>query len=121
MPEKNELMRSGKRYRGGEDQPEIIEPEIVEPGDRALKLPFPLTAEKLEAIVRRNDAAGPIQLGVFYTAILRKECALLLPRPVWGFDDPALTVLLDTWNSNFMFFKCRAIGDVLVRYETMRW
>ena len=82
--------------------------------------PFPLTADKLMRFCR-YDYVGQWQLGAFYPAVLAKECALLLPRPVWGCDDPALTVLLDTWNCNFLFFRCRAIGDVLACYEMMRW
>ena len=83
--------------------------------------PLPLTADKLRRLVCRCDYVGPWRLGAFYPARLRQECGLLLPRPVWGLDDPALTVLLDTWAQNFMFFRCRAIGGVLACYEMMRW
>ena len=120
MQENNELMWGGDRDRLG-DYRAINEPEIIESGDRSQWSLFPLTAAKLEAAVRRSDTAGPMSLGPFYPSLLRKECALLLPWPVIGIDDPALTVLLDTWNRNFSFFRCRAIGDVLARYETMRW
>ena len=82
--------------------------------------PFPLTADKLVRSVYRCDYVGPWQLGAFYSARLRQECGLLLPRPVWGCDDPALTVLLDTWARNFMFFRCSTIGSVLAYYEALR-
>ena len=89
--------------------------------------PFPLTDEKLAGLVQRIDAWGPMQLGAFYPAILQQECGLLLPQPVYGVDDWRFFALLSTWNRNFTFFKCRAIGDVLAylemarqNYETMR-
>ena len=120
MQENSELMWGGDRDRLGDYRP-INEPEIIESGDRSQRSPFPLTAAKLEAAVRRGDTTGPMALGPLYSSLLRKECALLLPRPVMGIDDPAFTELRDTWNRNFSFFRCRAIGDVLARYETMRW
>ena len=59
-------------------------------------------------------------MGAFYPAILRHECGLLLQQPVYGFNDWRFFALLSTWNWNFTFFKCRAIGEVLALYETMR-
>lgn len=135
MTEKEKVVPGGVSRRRGDDQPniepEIVEPEVVEsdpspswvPGFHpdSEQLPFPLTPEKLARLVQQFDVCGPMQLGVFYLAILRKECSLLLPQPVYGFNDGRFATLLATWNQNFIFFKCRAIGEVLAWYETMRW
>ena len=142
MMEKRELKPGGVPWRSGDDQPiiepEIIEPEIVESSSCSFRdheshwdsgQPLlPLTSAQLEAIVRRFDETGPMQLGAFYSARLREECALLLPQPISGFDDWRFANLLATWKRNFMFFRCRAIGEVLAclemlwlnYYETMR-
>lgn|GEM_PF-6180414 len=141
MMEKRELKPGGVPWRSGDDQPiiepEIIEPEIVESSSRSSRdresnrdfgqSPFPLTSAKLEAIVRRIDETGQMQLGAFYQARLKEECSLLLPQPIYGFDDWRFADLLATWNRNFLFFQCRGIGEVLAclemarqNYETMR-
>ena len=82
--------------------------------------PFPLSETKMAYLVRRIDWEGPQLMGAFYPAILRHECGLLLQQPVYGFNDWRFFALLFTWNWNFTFFKCRAIGEVLALYETMR-
>jgi len=134
MTEKIELVPGKITRREDNDQPviepEIIEPEVVESGSRLSRdrefhrdfgqSPFPLTSEKLASIVQRFDVLGLMQLGAFYPAILRGECSLLLPQPVYGFDDWRFADLLTTWNRNFMFFRCRAIGEVLAYLEMMR-
>ena len=111
-------------------EPEVIEPEVVASGSRLSRdheshrdcgqSPFPLTSVKLASLVQRFDVLGPMQLGAFYPAILRGECSLLLPQPVYGFNDRRFASLLVTWNRNFMFFRCRAIGEVLAYLEMMR-
>lgn len=132
MTENEELEPGKKTWQTGDDQP-VIEPEIVEQeiskekhGEMSLEKqfqhliggpPFPLTAAKLEHIVQRFDILGPMQLGAFYPVRLHKECALLLPHPIYGFDDWRFADLLSTWNRNFMFFKCRALGEVLACFE----
>ena len=145
MEEKNKLVPTGRVPRQESDdwpviEPEIIEPEIVETDDAEKEgqesrrpagwktefqrwfgvPPFPLTEEKLAGLVRRVDWEGPQLFGAFYPAILRGECSLLLPQPVYGFDDWRFADLLTTWNRNFMFFRCRAIGEVLAYLEMMR-
>ena len=146
---KQELMLGENLQRKDDVQPviepEIIEPEIIEPevvetddvekegqGSRRPATwetefqrwfgmpPFPLTAEKLAGLVRWIDARGPMQLGAFYPATLRKECGLLLPQPIYGVDDWRFSDLLTTWNWNYAFFKCRAIGDVLAYFAMAR-
>lgn len=82
--------------------------------------PFPLSASKLERLVRRRDFWGPRQLGVFYPALLRKECSLLLPRTVYGFEDLGFAEMYNTWVLNPDFFQCTAIGTVLACYEALR-
>ena len=139
MTEKEKLLPGGPRRKGDDPpvtEPEIIEPEIVESGydsprvgesRQCLGRSPMLTAAKLEAIVRRIDETGPMQLGAFYQARLKEECSLLLPQPIYGFDDWRFADLLATWNRNFLFFQCRGIGEVLAclemarqNYETMR-
>ncbi|MBE6370592.1 MAG: hypothetical protein E7055_00775 [Lentisphaerae bacterium] len=134
MTKKKELVPGKITRREDNDQPviepEIIEPEVVASGSRLSRdheshrdfgqSPFPLTSVKLASLVQRFDVLGPMQLGAFYPAILRGECSLLLPQPVYGFNDWRFFALLSTWNWNFTFFKCRAIGEVLALYETMR-
>lgn len=115
---------------------EIIEPEIVdavpipsasssEQKNDSLILsfqqrfhvsPFPLTAEKLEIIVRSIDWEGPQLLGFFYLAELHKECGILIPYPILHFADVGFQRMLATWHYNFQFFQCRAIGTVLDFY-----
>lgn len=113
---------------------EIIEPEIVDtvpihpfPVQKKDSLsssfqqrfhvsPFPLTAEKLEIIVRSIDWEGPQLLGFFYLAELHKECGILIPYPILHFADVGFQRMLATWNCNFCFFKCQAIGTVLNFY-----
>ena len=137
---KTKLLPGGVSRRGVDDQPvvvpEIVDREVVESGSDSPwvgesrqdlgRSPL-LTAAKLEAIVRRFDVTGPMRLGAFYQERLHEECALLLPQPVYGFDDWRFFEMLATWHRNSMFFKCRAIGDVLAylemarqNYETMR-
>ena len=133
---KTESVSGGLSRREGDDQ-QVVEPEIVESSSCSFRdheshwdfgQPLlPLTSAKLEAIVRRFDVTGPMQLGAFYPARLHEECALLLPQPIFGFDDRRFFEMLATWHRNSMFFKCRAIGDVLAylemarrNYETMR-
>ena len=82
--------------------------------------PFPLSADKLMRLVRRNDFWGPMQMGVFYFAQLRMECELLLPYPALGFDDWAFANMVNTWIGNPGFFRCAAIGRMLAVYEMMR-
>lgn len=116
-------------------EPEIIDAEVVEKKGQGSRRPetwetdflqefcvppFPLSATKLAYLVRRIDWEGPQLMGAFYPAILRHECGLLLQQPVYGFNDWRFFALLSTWNWNFTFFKCRAIGEVLALYETMR-
>ena len=118
-------------------EPEVVEPEVVEPDDigkegqesrrpaswktefqRRFGIPpFPLTDEKLAGLVRRIDAWGPMQLGAFYPAMLRKECSLLLPQPVCGFWDWRYRFMLETWAQNSGFFRCAAIGGILNVYR----
>ena len=81
--------------------------------------PFPLSASKLERLVRRCDFWGPRQLGLFYPALLRKECALLLPRPVYGFEDWGFSNMFNTWVLSPDFFRCTAIGAVLAYYAAL--
>ena len=141
MTEKEMLVAGGALRRKGDDQPvavpEIVDRDVVGSGspsswdresfqDHGQSL-FPLTAAKLEVLVRRFDVTGPMRLGALYPARLHEECALLLPQPVYGFDDRRFFEMLTTWHRNSMFFKCRAIGDVLAylemarqNYETMR-
>ena len=129
MTEKEELSPGGVSQRRGDDQ-SVIEPEIIESSSHLSRdnesrqdfgqSPFPLTPKKLARLVQQFDVWGPMQLGVFYLAILRKECSLLLPQPVYGFNDGRFATLLATWNRNFMFFRCRAIGDVLAYLEIER-
>ena len=115
---------------------EIIEPEIVdadpiptesssEQKNDSLILsfqqrfhvsPFPLTAEKLEIIVRAIDWEGPQHLGFFYPVGLRKECGILIPYPILHFADVGFQRMLATWHYNFQYFQCRAIGTVLGYY-----
>ena len=78
--------------------------------------PFPLTAEKLEIIVRAIDWEGPQHLGFFYPVELRKECGILIPYPILHFADVGFQRMLATWNCNSCFFKCQAIGTVLNFY-----
>lgn len=144
MMEKEKLVPGVVPRREGDDQPviepEIVEAEVVETDDIGKEEqesrrsagwetefqrwfgvpPFPLTAVKLKLIVRRIDRIGPMQLGAFYPVRLHEECALLLPHPIYGFDDWKFADLLVTWNRNFMFFKCRAIGEVLACFEMAR-
>ena len=141
MMEKTKLLPGDVSRRRGDDQsvvePEIVEAEVVGSGSNSSRVresgrvfepsPFPLTSGKLEASVRRFDEIGPMRLGAFYAARLHEECALLLPQPVYGFDDPRFFEMLITWNRNSFYFKCRAIGDVLAylamarqNYEPMR-
>lgn len=141
MMEKTKLLPGDVSRRRGDDQsvvePEIVEAEVVGSGSNSSwnrelgrvfgSSPFPLTSGKLEAIVWRFDVTGPMQLGAFYPARLHAECALLLPEPVQGFDDPRFFEMLITWNRNSFYFRCRAIGDVLAylamarqNYEPMR-
>ena len=144
MTEKKELVPGESPWQKGNDQPviepEIIEPEIVETDDAEKEgqesrrpagwktefqrwfgvPPFPLTEEKLAGLVQRFDVWGPMQLGAFYPATLRKECGLLLPQPIYGVDDWRFSDLLTTWNWNYAFFKCRAIGDVLAYFAMAR-
>ena len=115
---------------------EIIEPEIVEAApipsanstehkndslilsfqQRFHVSPFPLTAEKLEIIVRAIDWEGPQHLGFFYPVGLRKECGILIPYPILHFADVGFQRMLATWHYNFQYFQCRAIGTVLGYY-----
>ena len=144
MTEKEKLVPGCVSQRRGDDQPvtepEIVEAEVVETDDVEKEgqesrrsagwttefqrwfgvPPFPLTAVKLKLIVRRIDRIGPMQLGAFYPVRLHEECALLLPHPIYGFDDWRFADLLATWNRNFMFFQCRAIGEVLACFEMIR-
>lgn len=121
---------------GNDPKEEIIEPEIVdavpipsasssEQKSDSLILsfqqrfhvsPFPLTAEKLEIIVRAIDWEGPQHLGFFYPVELRKECGILIPYPILHFADVGFQRMLATWHYNFQFFQCRAIGTVLDFY-----
>lgn len=108
-------------------EPEVIEPEVVERENARQRFsrrggfrPFPLSAAKLEALVKRIDVVGPRQLGAFYPILLHRECALLLPRPVYGFDDVAFDILLATWSQNAGFFNCAAIGNVLAYYANAK-
>ena len=121
---------------GNDPKEEIIEPEIVdavlipsasssEQKSDSLILsfqqrfhvsPFPLTAEKLEIIVRAIDWEGPQHLGFFYPVELRKECGILIPYPILHFADVGFQRMLATWDYNFQFFQCRAIGTVLDFY-----
>ena len=78
--------------------------------------PFPLTAGKLEAIVRAIDWEGPQLLGFFYPAELYKECGILIPYPILHFADVGFQRMLATWHYNFQYFQCRAIGTVLGYY-----
>ena len=118
-------------------EPEVIEPEIVETDDAEKEgqesrrpvtwetefqrwfgmSPFPLTEEKLAGLVWRVDWEGPQLFGVYYPAILRKECSLLLPQPVCGFWDWRYRFMLETWAWNSGFFQCSAIGQVLKIYQ----
>ena len=141
MTGKNELV-PGKITRSEDNdqpviEPEVIEAEVVETDDAEKERqesrrhagwktefqrwfgvpPFPLTAAKLKLIVRHIDRIGPMQLGAFFPIRLHEECALLLPHPIYGFDDWRFADLLATWNRNYMFFKCRAIEVVLAYYE----
>ena len=145
MTEKKELQPGNYPWRKDDDQPviepEVVKAEVVETDDVEKEKrqgsrrpvtwktefqrwfgvpPFPLTAVKLKLIVRRIDRIGPMQLGAFYPVRLHEECALLLPHPIYGFDDWRFADLLVTWNRNFMFFKCRAIGEVLACFEMAR-
>ena len=121
---------------GNDPKEEIIEPEIVdavlipsasssEQKSDSLILsfqqrfhvsPFPLTAEKLEIIVRAIDWEGPQHLGFFYPVELRKECGILIPYPILYFADVGFQRMLATWHYNFQYFQCRAIGIVLGYY-----
>ena len=121
---------------GNDPKEEIIEPEIVdavpipsassyEQKSDSLILsfqqrfhvsPFPLTAEKLEIIVRAIDWEGPQHLGFFYPVELCKECGILIPDPILHFADVGFQRMLATWNCNSCFFKCQAIGTVLNFY-----
>lgn len=151
MTEKEELVPRGTPWREGDDQPvvepeivdaEVVDAEVVEKKGQGSRRPvtwqsefqqgfgvppFPLSANKLAYLVRRVDWEGPQFMGPFYQARLHEECALLLPQPVYGFDDWRFFEMLATWHRNSMFFKCRAIGDLLAclelarqNYETMR-
>ena len=139
MTEKKELKPGSVFWRKGDDQP-IIEPEVVKAevvetddvekekrqGSRTWETefqrwfevsPFPLTAEKLAGLVRRVDWEGPQLFGVYYPAILRKECSLLVPQPVYGLWDLRYRFMLETWARNTGFFRCPAIGQVLEIYQ----
>ena len=125
---------------GNDPKEEIIEPEIVdavpipsasssEQKNDSLILsfqqrfhvsPFPLTAEKLEIIVRAIDWEGPQYLGFFYPVELRKECGILIPYPILYFADVGFQRMLATWNCNSCFFKCQAIGTVLNFYYSLQ-
>lgn len=125
---------------GNDPKEEIIEPEIVdavpipsasssEQKNDSLILsfqqrfhvsPFPLTAEKLEIIVRAIDWEGPQHLGFFYPVELRKECGILIPYPILHFADVGFQRMLATWNCNSCFFKCQAIGTVLNFYYSLQ-
>ncbi len=81
---------------------------------------YPLTAAKMEYLVRRLDAAGPMQLGFFYDSLLRQECEFLLPRPVFAVDDWYWAEVVKKWNSSQGFFQCRnGIGMVLNIYTAI--
>lgn len=123
---------------GNDPKEEIIEPEIVDavsihPSSVQKKdslassfqqrfhvSPFPLTAEKLEIIVRAIDWEGPQYLGFFYPVELRKECGILIPYPILHFADVGFQRMLATWNCNSCFFKCQAIGTVLNFYYSLQ-
>lgn len=82
--------------------------------------PFPLTAEKLEIIVRAIDWEGPQLLGFFYLVELRKECGILIPYPILHFADIGFQRMLATWICNPRFFQCRTIGVVLEYYRYLQ-
>ena len=137
MMEKEELLPVEAIRRKGDDppiiEPEIVEEEVVETGNSKNRRdvswetefrrcffgtpPFPLTPDKLARLARCFDYAVPMSLAVFYPTLLRKECRLLLPRPVYGFHDGAFALMLETWARNTGFFRCSAIGNILKIYR----
>lgn len=132
MTEKEELLPMDVIRRKDDDSP-VIEPEVVETwnvkNSRGVSWetefrrcffgipPFPLTADKLVRLARCFDYAVPMSLAAFYPALLRKECRLLLRRPVYGFHDWAFALMLETWARNTGFFRCSAIGNILKIYR----
>ena len=78
---------------------------------------FPLTAEKLFQMARRQPDPAREMFGYFYEAELRKECRQLIEHPVYARDFSTLLYCCNLLVANGQYFKCAAaIQPILQNY-----
>ena len=78
---------------------------------------FPLTAEKLFEMARRQPDPAREMFGYFYEAELKKECRLLIGYPLYARDLSALRYSCNLLVANDQYFKCAAaIRPILQNY-----
>ena len=78
---------------------------------------FPLTAEKLFEMARRQPDPAREMFDYFYEAELRKECRHLIGYPLYARDLSALRYCCNLLVANDQYFKCAAaIRPILQNY-----
>lgn len=78
---------------------------------------FPLTAEKLFEMARRQPDPAREMFDYFYEAELRKECRHLIEYPLYARDLSALRYCSNLLVANDQYFKCAAaIRPILQNY-----